>query len=340
MIKFSTADIVERITPEEIFKRTTEYDIYSYYMPNKFKVGSIMSSPFRKDKHPSFGIFKDKRSSALLFKDQATNISGDCFKFVRLLFQLTYVQALKKIWEDIIQGTLAISSQGKYVQNVYKYRRKIISVRRKNFTDVDDKYWGQYNIDRNILKKYNVSPISMFWIDDFPSTINYRSDRPLYAYKIFNSFKIYNPLAELKKDKWRTNCGVNDIQGWEQLPDSGDLLVITKSLKDVMALRTFNVPAIAPQGEHQLIPQKVVDEAKKRFKRLVMLYDCDNAGISGANKAKDEYGIDTVFIPKHYLELYNAKDVSDFIKEFGIVKTKKLLKELFKQSKEELTCLK
>jgi len=97
MIKFTTDNIVEQITPEEIFKRTTEYDIYSYYMPFKFKIGSIMSSPFREDKHPSFGIFKDKRSSALLFKDQATNVSGDCIKFVRLLFQLTFKQALEQI---------------------------------------------------------------------------------------------------------------------------------------------------------------------------------------------------------------------------------------------------
>ena len=339
MIKFSTENIVEKVTPEEIFKRTTEYDIYSYYMPFKFKIGSIMSSPFREDKHPSFGIFKDKRSSALLFKDQATNESGDCFKFVRMLYQLTFKQALNQVWDDIVAGKLVVSNKGKYVQDVYKYRRKLISVKRKNLTSVDDEYWGQYCIDRDTIKKYNVSPISMFWVDDFPSTIRYSSDHPLYAYRIFNSFKIYNPLATVKKDKWRSNCGVNDIQGWEQLPESGDLLVITKSLKDVMALSLFNIPAVAPQGEHQLIPSKVVDEANKRFKRLVMLYDYDNAGVAGATKARDEYGIPTVYIPKHYLELYDTKDISDCIKEFGLAKTRTLLEELgiLNQSIETIT---
>ena len=211
---------------------------------------------------------------------------------------------------------------------MYKYRRKIISVKRKNFTSVDDEYWGQYCIDRDTLKRYNVAPISMFWVDDFISAIRYKSEQPLYAYRIFNSFKIYNPQATVKKDKWRSNCGVNDIQGWEQLPKSGDLLVITKSLKDVMALSLFNVHAIAPQGEHQLIPRKVVDEALKRFKTLVMLYDYDDAGVAGATKAKEEYGIPTVYIPKHYLEVYNAKDISDCIKEFGLDKTQSLLEEL------------
>ena len=103
-----------------------------------------------------------------------------------------------------------------------------------------------------------------------------------------------------------------------------------------MALSLFNIPAIAPQGEHQLIPRKVVDEAKKRFKSLVMLYDYDTAGVAGATKAKDEYGIPTVYIPKHYLELYNTKDISDCIKEFGLDKARSLLEEMkiLTQSKE------
>lgn len=340
MIKFSTEDIVEKVTPEEILKRTTEYDIYSYYMPTKFKIGSIMSSPFREDKHPSFGIFKNKRGSDLLFKDQATNESGDCFKFVKMMFNINYKQALEQIWDDIIAGKLKVSNKGKYVQDVYKYRRKIISVKRKNFTSVDDEYWGQYHIDRDTLKKYNVSPISMFWVDDYLSNIKYTPENPIYAYRIFNSFKIYNPKTNVKKDKWRSNCGVNDIQGWEQLPECGNTLVITKSLKDVMALSLFNIPAIAPQGEHQLIPSKVVNEAKKRFKRLIMLYDYDSAGVSGATKAKEEYGISIVYIPKHYLELYDAKDVSDYIKEFGLDKTHTLLKELKILNQSEETIIK
>ena len=101
-----------------------------------------------------------------------------------------------------------------------------------------------------------------------------------------------------------------------------------------MALSLFNVFAIAPQGEYQLIPRKVVDEAKKRFKTLVMLYDYDDAGVAGATKAKEEYEIPTIYIPKPYLELYNVKDVSDCIKEFGLVKTRELLEELILQSTE------
>lgn len=327
-MKLNTDLIVERITKEEILKRTTEYDIYNYYMPYKFKLGRVTSSPFREDVHPSFAIFKSNRDGALLFKDFATNQVGDCFKFVSLLFDLNLNQTLEKIWSDIIDKNLKATKQGLYIKEYYKNRKTLISIKRKNFTKIDDKFWGKYNIDRDTLKKYNVFPISKFWVNDIESRFEYSDESPMYAYKVFNSFKIYRPYSELKKDKWRSSCGIYDIQGWEQLPDNGDLLVITKSLKDVMVLSLFNIPSIAPQGENAPIPEKAVYELKKRFKRLVLLYDYDEAGEKGAKDINKQFDIDYVFIPKHY-SLADVKDISDHVKEFGVNETKELIKELF-----------
>ena len=154
----------------------------------------------------------------------------------------------------------------------------------------------------------------------------------MYGYKIFNSFKVYRPKSKLKKDKWRSGCGQYDIQGWTQLPDSGELLVITKSLKDIMVLSLFGIPSIAPHGENTLLPRNVVDEAKKRFKRLIMLYDYDDGGLAGVKKMQEEYDIPYTFIPKHYLDIYGVKDISDHIKEFGRESTEKLIKDLIYDS--------
>ena len=49
----------------------------------------------------------------------------------------------------------------------------------------------------------------------------------MYAYKVYNNFKIYRPLAD-KYTKWRKNLTDYDIQGYEQLPQKGDILFITK----------------------------------------------------------------------------------------------------------------
>ena len=108
--------------------------------------------------------------------------------------------------------------------------------------------------------------------------------------------------------------------------------MITKSLKDIMVLSLFGIASIAPHGEGTLLPQKAVDEAKKRFKRLVMLYDYDDGGLAGVQKMEKEYNIPYKFIPKHYLELYNVKDISDHIKAFGKDATHKLIKELLYDS--------
>lgn len=327
-MKFSTDTIVEHVTKEEILERTTEYDIYAYYMPTKFEIGKVVSSPFREDKHPSFGIFKSSKSGNLLFKDQATDEVGDCFKFVSLLFNISFNEAIDKVWNDVVNKDLTITPKGKVIRDYYKNKKTIVSVKRKNFTKTDDDYWGQYYIDRETLKQYNVFPISNFWVNEFISKFTYSHKSPMYAYKIFNSFKVYRPYSELKKDKWRSGCSQNDIQGWEQLPEKGDLLVITKSLKDIMVLSLFNIPSIAPPGETTLIPSYAINELKKRFKRIVMLYDYDDAGELGVKKMQSEYEIEYVFIPKPYLELYGVKDISDHIKEFGVNKTKELLDEL------------
>lgn len=49
----------------------------------------------------------------------------------------------------------------------------------------------------------------------------------MYAYKVYNHFKIYKPLAD-KYTKWRNNLTEYDIQGYKQLPKKGDILIITK----------------------------------------------------------------------------------------------------------------
>lgn len=330
-MKINTDHIVERITEEEILKHTTEYDIYSFYISGKFEIGRIMRSPFRNDVHPSFGIFKSSKTGSLLFKDQATGDVGNCFKFVSILFNLTYRQSLEKIWSEIVTQSY-VSDQGIKIRDYYKNKKTIVSVKRKNFTKTDDEYWGQYYLDRDILKHFNVFPIQKFWVNEFIGKFTYTDESPMYGYKVFNSFKVYRPYAEFKKDKWRNGCGQYDIQGWEQLPNEGDLLVITKSLKDVMVLSLFGIPSIAPMGENTLLPRKAIDEAKKRFKRLIMLYDYDDGGLNGCKKMQEEYDIPYTFIPKHYLDIYGVKDISDHIKEFGKKQTNKLLKELLYDS--------
>lgn len=341
-------NVVERITKEEILNRTTEYDIYSYYIDRRIEVGKVIRSPLRSDdKNPSFGIFKSKKYNSLLFKDQGTGETGDCFKFVQILLGLSYKDTLQEIWNNIIENKISKSTIGEKYFYYIPSNKSSISIERKNYTKLDLDFWEQYGITRKLLDEYNVFPIRTFWYDDVKSTLEYTEDNPMYAYKIFNSFKIYRPMSETRKDKWRSNCTKTDIQGFEQIPKEytkfakdlnkevpedkkGELLIITKSLKDIMVLRRFKLLSIAPQSETPVLDRSVVKWAKNAFKRVLILFDLDTTGESNSNKLAEVTGFEKISLPGHLNELYGIKDISDYMKEFGHDKTQELLNEILK----------
>ena len=315
---------IEYITLKEILKRTTEYDIYQYYINGNIKIGKIMSSPFRSDVHPSFGIFKSSKSGDLLWKDQATGDTGNVIKFVEKVQNLSYSDALRKVWDDVVIGAIKCSDMGKYIKETYQNVRTTISVARKNFTKTDDDYWGQYFIDRELLKKHLVFPIQTFWVNGVISNIAYTKEKPLYAYEVYDKFQIYSPYGS-RKDKFRTNCSPFDLYGYEQLPWIGNILIITKSKKDVMVLDKLGYNAVAPTGENTPIPDKLIEELKKRFNKIYILYDNDEAGINGAIKLNEKIGCTYIHIPFEQYKKFGIKDISDYIKAYHVTKAKELL---------------
>jgi DNA primase len=267
-----------------------------------------------------------------MYKDFATNESGDVIKFVQEIHKLNYNDALNLVWKDMVTNGAGRIPKPKY-ETVANPPKKKIEIKRKNFTKTDDEFWGQFGIDRDLLKRYFVYPISAFWVDGVISPLKYTQDDPMYAYKIFNKFKIYKPLTTNKLNKWRTNCTAYDIQGFQQLPESGDLLIITKSLKDVMVLTTFGYTAVAAQSETSNIPRAIFEHLQLRFKKIIIFFDNDFGGQLGAKKLCKKFDINSVFISKHYLDIYSIKDISDFRREMSVDKTKELLKELFDEKK-------
>ncbi|MBM0131422.1 CHC2 zinc finger domain-containing protein, partial [Segatella copri] len=225
------AKLPDNITLDWILSKVTEYDIYAKYI-GQFKVGMIYNSPFRKDKNPSFGIYYSKRTKQLLFKDHGTGECGNVIKFVSLFTGKTeYNDILSDIVDklNITNNTKLVSSK-QYILPT----ETVIGVVRQEFTDVDINYWKQFNISINTLKKFNVNSIKYYLCNGIVKG-TYKRENPMYAYKVYNNFKIYRPLAD-KYTKWRNNLTDYDIQGYEQLPQKGDILFITKSMKDVMCL--------------------------------------------------------------------------------------------------------
>lgn len=306
------------ITLDWILSKVTEYEIYSHYL-GEFKVGAIYNSPFRKDKNPSFGIYYSKRSNRLLFKDHGTGECGNIIKFVSLITGLTnYNDILKNIVDKLnITVNTKLSSSRQYVPPT----ETIIGIVRQPFTKVDLDYWSKFNISEKTLKKFNVNSIKYYLCNGIVKGI-YKEDNPMYAYKVFNNFKIYRPLAD-KYTKWRNNLTPSDIQGYQQLPKTGDTLIITKSLKDVMCLYEMGIPAISPSSESTFIDKTVIEALKKRFKRILILFDRDNAGVHYLRKMSLKTGLEGFLLNKKL----KSKDVSDSIKLNGFEETKKFIEK-------------
>jgi DNA primase len=324
---YSTEKTIKKDTSlKELLKEITEFDIFQYYISKKIKINQLINSPLREDKHPSFSIFKCHKTGELLYKDFANGDSGNCIKFVMKLLNLTYRQAISKVKEDVGFKLIKVSEEGERV-STYKPSTTEILVLKRNWCKHDTEYWGQYYITKEDCKEYNIYPIEKFWVNGILNDKRYESKSPMYAYFIFDKIKIYKPYTD-KKDKWRTNAGTYDIQGYEQLPDKVNTLIITKALKDVIVLKKLGYYAIAPNGENHNIPESILGKLirEKKINFIIVFFDNDKTGIEAKDKLLEKHpGLYNNYI---LLELNsNCKDISDYVKQYGLKKAKEWLQQ-------------
>lgn len=294
----------------DLLDKLSDYDIYSYYL-GSFKPGKLMNSPLRPDdKIPSFAIFPSKTGD-LLFKDHGTGESGNAIKFIKLYKGIQTREELERELLRIVKQLGKTSSAATATRTYTPKENTNIGIVRQPFTEIDKKYWKQFHISIDTLKKFNVFSIKYFLCNNIVRGI-YKDDSPMYAYKVDDKFKIYRPLAS-KYTKWRTDLNNTNIQGYAQLPDSGNLLIITKSLKDVMCLYEMGFNAISPSSETTFIPDSTLQSLRSKWKHIIILYDRDAAGVGNARRYSKQYKLDAIFVHKKF----KAKDVSDAVKANG-----------------------
>ena len=264
-------------------------------------------------------IFRSRKTSKLLFKDHGNGECGDVIKFVELYTGITnYNDLLNQIVKDMrITNKTVLKS----TKELDKSDETVIGVVRQDWTEVDKQYWSQFGISLKTLKKYNVSSIKYYLCDGVVKGV-YKENNPMYAYKVYDRFKIYRPLAD-KYTKWRNNLTPYDIQGYEQLPKKGDLLIITKSMKDVMCLYEMGYTAISPASESTFLTPDVIDALKLRFKRILICFDRDVSGVKNMRKISLKTGLNGFLVHKKF----QSKDISDAIKNNGFEVIKNWLKE-------------
>ena len=332
-----------QLTKEAILNKISMYQIFSYYIGRDFKSGIVMNSPFRQDDKPSFSLFVDKKGT-IRYKDFGTGESGDCFNFVQKKFGINFYDALIQINKDF-NLELMYSQHGYKTKEYSGYQtdikqlnftpKKSITVKTQKLNFVDKHYWGQYGIDENLLKVYNVFSCKCVFVGD-NTVATYVNNNPIYGYLFYKDYeytwKIYRPLS-LTGYKWMSNTNRTVFQGWDQLPRKGNMLIITKALKDVMVLRTLGYISVALQNEIANIKDTVTRELYERFNDIYILNDFDYTGVRGANKLKKIYGFKPIFLQTFKTRSNGFKDISDYRKSHTSEETKCIIDKLITQWK-------
>lgn len=317
-----------KITKELILSRFSEEQLMEYYLHIPVKKG-LFRSPLRRDKQPTCSFYRNK-SGTLIFKDFATGQHLNIFDVVQSIFRCDYFESLRIIANDfgIVQDNALHKNPGKINLNPIKIKDKEISkiqIEVQEFTDSELKWWGKYGISKDILKRFNVYSCKHVFLNDqlFAES---QQHCPIFGYygKKYQGLELWRCYFP-KRTSFRfiTNWPSKKIQGYDQLPKKGKLLVITKSMKDSMCLYSCGITACAPNSENLFIPDKVLEDLKNRFENIVVLYDNDRPGLYNMAKIRKEHPeLTYVFIPKRY----GSKDISDFYKDHGRKETLNLIK--------------
>ena len=317
-----------KITKELILSRFSEEQLMEYYLHIPVKKG-LFRSPLRRDKQPTCSFYRNK-SGTLIFKDFATGQHLNIFDVVQSIFRCDYFESLRIIANDfgIVRDNALHKNPGKINLNPIKIKDKEISkiqIEVQEFTDSELKWWGRYGISKDILKRFNVYSCKHVFLNDqlFAES---QQHCPIFGYygKKYQGLELWRCYFP-KRTSFRfiTNWPSKKIQGYDQLPKKGKLLVITKSMKDSMCLYSCGITACAPNSENLFIPDKVLEGLKNRFENIVVLYDNDRPGLYNMAKIRKEHPeLTYVFIPKRY----GSKDISDFYKDHGRKETLNLIK--------------
>lgn len=292
-----------------VLERIPQEQIMEYYLNVPVQCKEKFRSPLREDNNPSCAFFYSK-GGKLYFRDFSKAESLDCFDVAAMVLNLDFRSTLRQVIQDFnLNGGTFIPKDYSHL-NTERFLSKTGNAEIEIVPVTDNgkwcmwfegmRFWDKVGVDMPTLRKYRVVQLEQARVNGV-TVYRHKASEPGFAYCFGdNRFKLYFPLSTGNRFIQNTDA----IQGLDQLPDTGDLLVVTKSMKDVMLFHDYGIPAIAPQSESFRFNDEDVLDWKNRFKRIVIVYDYDYTGVRFANKWRKQYGWEYAFVE-------GAKDLSD-----------------------------
>lgn len=315
-------DEEEKLTKEYILSRISQEDIFYKYLGISPNTVEFFSNPLRADSHPDCKFYRDSRN-VLKFHDFAYKWNVDCFNVVCRIHNCNYGEALHIIAKDFNLKDSSVN----YTPNIIPFETKEsigrdIKVKRKEFTKEELLFWEENGWTKEMLDFYQISSLLYVWLDNNKIYTYHKRDMGFVYYfgmskHLLPQYKLYFP--QRTRFRFLQNTG-NILQGYKQLPEGGDLLVITKSMKDVGLLNAYGIPAVAPMSESNVISEEQFEDLSNRFFHIVTLFDRDRAGMTASKRYKDKFNTIPLLFDangKLFRGPDDPKDLTDHFKEYG-----------------------
>lgn len=292
--------------------------IFNYYLNIPVRLtGQSMSikSLFNpKDTNPSMVLYVHKTKKKYVFKCHSSGKYGDGINLVCTILNLDFIAACKRIINDYTRYVNDGEDSFMGGEELEFTNWKVTSHTVRSWMKKDADFWLKYNIGSSMLTKYNVKPLEHFTMTEINANTGealrtVSSEEISYGYFTKDNvlYKIYKPYNRKRKFLKILDY----VQGSEQL-EKHTTLVITSSLKDIMAIKSLGlrVDCVAPDSESTKFTKDQLKQYAKQYKRIVVCLDSDEAGVKAMKFYKETYKLPFMYLPRE-------KDISDIIKYHG-----------------------
>jgi len=337
MYDFGKVSPSVNLTTDWILSRISDAQIFFQYH-GRFKLGVGCKSSLRKDENPSVTFFIGD-SGRIIYWDFRDGKGMDCFAYVQALYNCSFKRSLEIIAEDfglISKKGIKISPKLMAAANDLDRsvkRNTLIQFTKKPWqlgTGNNLSFWTLYELEQADLEREEVYAVDRLFLNKqeiitppgvhrFAKCVRYEENGEEKV-----GVKIYSPY-DLKM-KWLSSIPLHVPFGLDKLQYQSNMVIVTKSFKDMMVLKKIFPDVIATQNESEAaLPESVINQLNDSFDKKIIIFDNDETGINNSKKF-NERGFGYFNIPNKQRERFGIKDCADYVKVYGLEELKNLLR--------------